>query len=134
MVMETQEVETESEAKNRPPKLWTVDVALGPYQGVYKVSASRYYDAKSRALEMFLEEFKVPGKPYEYLSTKRLLVSIEVKSETDRRTGTKAVVDSKALVGQLGNLKDLVNWSDIPVAKRNLVKQRLSAIEAELGY
>lgn len=68
---------------------WTVTVKMDSTEGVYEVEALRYYDAKVKGLTKFLDENNIPGRPYEYLSTKSGLVEIHVQCHIDRRLATE---------------------------------------------
>ncbi len=83
---------------------WTVQIKLGRHVGSYSVTASKYYEAKIEALKLFLQEFKIPGKAYEFLTTKKDLVEVSVKSSEDRRMLTRETPTTDFYLSQVDML------------------------------
>ena len=64
---------------------WEVTVKMDTKEAVYILTAPKYYDARKKGLELFLREYKIPGRPWEYFSTKKGLIEVSVRSLQDRR-------------------------------------------------
>lgn len=53
----------------------------------YTIEADSHYLARVAALDRFLEEYKIPGRPVDYITGSRKgLIEMAVKSAVDRRT------------------------------------------------
>ena len=69
---------------------WEVTVKMDTREAVYTLTAPRYYDARKTGLEMFLRENKIPGRSWEYFSTKKGLIEVSARSLQDRRKEREA--------------------------------------------
>lgn len=79
----------------------------------YKVDKDTHYSARVTALEMFLDEFKIQGRPVDYISGRlKGLISITVRSAVDNRTGERNTEpDSAFLLDQTNRLRRHVRTS-----------------------
>jgi len=99
----------------------------------YPVESETHYAARMEALGKFLEEFKIPGRPVEYLTRKKNLISIEVKSAVDRRTFTKEGPPSLFYVEQVEKLRKWIRESDFAEDKKTKATKLLLELEEVLG-
>ncbi len=69
---------------------WIVVIKFETTESRYEVPADRYYAAKIKGVAMFLEEHRLEGRPYQYVTgTRKDLLEIEVKAGIDHRSGAK---------------------------------------------
>lgn len=61
---------------------WTVTVSRGSIEKTYEVTEDRYYAAKIEGIRQFLDENKIPGKPWEYISRRRGVLGVVVEAQT----------------------------------------------------
>ena len=66
---------------------WEVVVRMGKEERVYSYTVVTRYAACRRAIEEFMEEFGLPGRPYEYWggNVKNELLEISSRSSIDKR-------------------------------------------------
>jgi hypothetical protein len=67
-------------------KGWLVTCSFQKYEKTYPVTAKSYYKARVTALYLFLQEFSIPGRPWEFVTSKKGVISYTVRS-TSRRKG-----------------------------------------------
>jgi hypothetical protein len=111
---------------------WEVTIRMDGSKGVYKVVADRYYDVKSRALAQFVQEFKIPIKPYQFLTTKKHLVDISTRTLHDRRVGVRDVSPIEFYIQGIEDLRKAILFAEsIPeVARNSSAKFLIKAREA----
>ena len=64
----------------------SVRLSVGELDKTYEIESYSHYEARVEALKQFLTEFKIPGRPVDYIMGKRRgVITISVKSELDRR-------------------------------------------------
>ena len=70
-----------------PDLTWTVVVKKGKVEGVYTIKGGTRYSVLISGIALFLKEFELPGKPYEYLPGKTRSVDVEIsaKCHQDKR-------------------------------------------------
>lgn len=66
-----------------------VTLRFNGHEKTYSIESDTHYAARVEALGRFLEEFKIPGRPIEYLTRKKGLIEIGVRAAVDRRTLNK---------------------------------------------
>lgn len=93
-------------------KNWEVTCRLDTARSVYAVSAARYYEAQIKGLRLFLEEYKIPGKPWEYLTTKKGVIEVSVALLKERKDGTRKALDVSFYYGQIDTLRRLIRTGD----------------------
>lgn len=102
------------------------------YEKTYPVESETHYSARMEALGKFLEEFKIPGRPVEYLTRKKGLISIEVKSAVDRRTFSKDGPPTLFYTEQVEKLRRWVRESSFPEKKKTQATKLLLELEGVL--
>lgn len=75
------------EKENVTPS-FIVTCSFQTYQKSYPVTAKSYYKARVTALQLFLSEFNIPGRPWEYVTTKRGVIYFTVQSMAPRKGTT----------------------------------------------
>lgn len=90
---------------------WEVVVKKDTIESVYTVTAPRYYDARKQALEMFLRENRVPGRPWEYFSGVRGGIEISVRTLQDRRK-ERVTPEREYYLEQVEYLRKLIRESE----------------------
>jgi len=91
---------------------WEVTVQMNGMGSSYLVTAPKYYEAKVKGLSRFLEEYQIPGRPYEFLTSKRELVQVKVKALEDRRRGTREAPGLTFYLDQVESLKKFIRTSE----------------------
>ena len=91
-----------------------VTLRYNGYEKTYPIEADSHYAARMEALGKFLEEFKIPGRPVEYLTKKKGLIEIQVRSSVDRRTLPKDGPSTSFYVEQVDRLRRWVREGDLP--------------------
>lgn len=83
------------------------------HEKTYTVDKETHYAARVEALSRFLEEFKIQGRPVDYIVGRfKGLIGITVKSEVDNRTGERNTEpDNAFLLDQTGRLRRHVRES-----------------------
>jgi len=84
------------------------------YEKMYPIEADTHYGARIEALGKFLDEFKIPGRPVEFLTKKKGLIEIEVRSAVDRRTLTKEGPIPQFYSEQVERLRGWIREGDFP--------------------
>lgn len=80
----------------------------------YPIEADTHYAARIEALGKFLEDFKIPGSPVEYLTRKKGLIEITVRSAVDRRTFTREGPPASFYTEQVEKMRRWVREGDFP--------------------
>lgn len=91
-----------------------VTLRYNGYEKSYPIEADSHYAARMEALGKFLEEFKIPGRPVEYLTRKKGLIEINVRSAVDRRTFTRDGPPTSFYTEQVGRLRKWVREGNFP--------------------
>lgn len=99
----------------------------------YPIESETHYAARMSALGLFLEEFKIPGRPVEYLTTKKGVIGIEVKSAVDRRTFSKEGPTTQFYAEQVSKLRRWVRESSFPEEKKVEATRLLLKLEGVLS-
>ena len=99
----------------------------------YPIESDTHYSARMEALGLFLEEFKIPGRPVEFLTTKKGLIGIEVRSAVDRRTFNKEGPTTQFYVEQVSKLRRWVRESTFPENKKVKATRLLLKLEGVLN-
>ncbi len=92
---------------------WEVTIRMGSSIGSYTVTAPKYYEAKIKGLSLFLVEFRIPGRPYEFLTSKKNLVEVGVRALEDRRRGAKEAPRLNFYLDQVDTLGKLIRLSEL---------------------
>jgi len=95
----------------------------GEHTKTYQVDTDTHYAARAEALKQFLEEFKYPGRPVDYIGGRRKgLINISVKTAIDRRTLERPNTDDgQYFLEQIERLRKYVRTSEI-LKDRNRAK------------
>ena len=64
---------------------YLVTCQMDSLEAAYEVDAEKYYDAKMAGLKLFMEECRIPGTPSQYLSSRKGLIAVLVRSLSDSR-------------------------------------------------
>jgi hypothetical protein len=82
-------------------------------QKTYEKDTNTHYEARVEAIKDFLEEFKIPGKPTDYIVGRfKGLIGVTVRSAVDRRTLPKTNEPSRTYVyEQVTRLRQYVRTS-----------------------
>jgi hypothetical protein len=74
---------------------WDVQIKQDRHTKSYKISASKSYRARAEAIDKFINEFHLPGRPYEYISGDRKgVLEVSVRCDVDSRAQNR--VDYKS--------------------------------------
>ena len=102
---------------------WRVVVKFGNRESEYTVTADGYYDAKIGGLSRFLEENKIPGRPWEFLSSKKGLFEVSARGGVDKRALPKVPVTVQYYLEQVVKLKKMIRKGGLDSdAKREAVR------------
>ena len=99
----------------------------------YPIEADTHYAARVEALNKFLEDFKIPGKPVEYLTIKKGLIEITVRSAIDRRTFTREGPPASFYTEQVEKMRKWVREGDLPEGTKVKATKLLLKLEEVLG-
>ena len=110
-----------------------VTLRYGKFEKTYPIEADSHYTARMEALTRFLEEFKIPGRPVEYLTKKKGLIEITVRSEVDRRTIPRDGPSPLFYVEQTIKFKRWVREGDLPKSKKTAAVKLLLQLEEVFG-
>lgn len=104
-----------------------VTLSLEGREKTYQVDTNTHYEARTEALGMFLEEFKIPGRPTDYIVGRfKGLIGITVHSSIDRRGEPKNNEPTEAfMLEQVGKLRRHVRTSPFLTDKRKTKATRL---------
>lgn len=91
-----------------------VTLRFDGYEKTYSIEAESHYDARMQALGKFLEEFKIPGRPVEFLTRKKGLIEITVRSAVDRRTFSREGPPPQFYTEQVDRLRRWIGKGDFP--------------------
>ena len=64
---------------------WIVTCTFQSNTKSYPVVGKSFYQARVGALALFLKDFNIPGRPWEYVTSKSGLIRLEVKSLLPRK-------------------------------------------------
>jgi len=95
------------------------------YEKSYQVVAESHYSARMAGLEKFLEEFKIPGTPLEYLSKKKGMIAIEVSKLLDRRRIPRSYPQASFYSEHIDRLRKLIREGELPEAKKRKITKLL---------
>ena len=110
-----------------------VTLRYGTVEKTYPIESDNHYSARVEALAKFLEEFKIPGRPVEYLTTKKGSIEISVKSAVDRRTIPRDGPSPLFYIEQTIRLKRWVREGDLPGSKKTKATKLLLQLEEVFG-
>jgi len=110
-----------------------VTLRYGEYDKTYPIEADSYYAAKMEALGKFLEEFKIPGKPFEYLTRKKGLIEITARSSVDRRTFSREGPQPQFYTEQVERLRKWIREGDLPETTKVKATKLLLRLGEVLG-
>ena len=99
----------------------------------YPIEADSYYAAKIEALGLFLEEFKIPGKPFEYLTRKKGLIEITARSAVDRRTFSREGPQPQFYTEQVEKLRKWIREGSLPEKTKTKATKLLLQLGEVLG-
>jgi len=102
----------------------------------YQVDANTHYEARVEAIRRFLEEFKIQGRPTDYIVGRfRGLIGVTVRSAVDRRTISKPSEPSEAfLLEQVTRLRQHVRTSTfLPEKSKSKATKLLLQLEEALS-
>lgn len=93
----------------------------------YQVDTGTHYEARVEALGKFLEEFKITGKPTDYMVGRlRGLIGVTVRSTVDRRTLARNDGPNQAFIlDQVSRLRQHVRTSSFLTDKSKTKATRL---------
>lgn len=79
----------------------------------YKVDSETHYAARIEALDKFLETYKIPGRPVDYIVGRfKGLISVTVRSAIDKRSQPRnSEPDGAFFLDQVGKLRGHVRTS-----------------------
>lgn len=131
MVIQTQvKVQEEKNVKD-----WSVTCSFDGHVNTYAVSAVTFYEARVSALHLFLKEFKIPGRPWEYVTRKKNVIDVQVSSLQPRKgTGAKKELPITFYYQQIDILRKLIRMGDFtPKQKKEAGALLLEVREAISG-
>lgn len=100
----------------------------------YSVESDTHYAARVEALGMFLEEFKIPGRPIEFLTRKKGLIEIGVRAAVDRRTlNREGPPPAQFYTEQVDRLRKWIRESNFPEEKKVKATELLLELEKVLS-
>lgn len=67
---------------------WIVTCTFQSNTKSYPVEGKSFYNARVNSLALFLAEFNIPGRPWEYVTSKSGVIRLEVKSMLPRKGTT----------------------------------------------
>jgi len=106
-----------------------VTLRYGEIEKTYPIESDNHYAARMEALSKFLVEFKIPGRPVEYLTTKKGQIEISVKSAIDKRTIPRDGPSPLFYSGQVVKLRRWVREGDLPRRKKTKATELLLQLE-----
>ena len=112
---------------------YKVSVKYGNLGAEYTVSASGYYDARVKGLTLFLEENRLPGAPWEYLSVKRGVIEVSANASVDGRKTPEQPVSVPYYLEQVTKLKGIVRKNGLDEDTKREVVGLLIKLEEVLG-
>lgn len=102
---------------------WEVTVKFGSIESVYKVTAPRYHEARIEGLTLFLRENKIPGRPWEYLSSKKGMIEVKVRSLVDKRREPRQPMSVQYYLEQIARLRKMIREDSLsPNIKKEAVR------------
>ena len=110
-----------------------VSLRFSTYEKSYSIESDTHYGARVIALGKFLEEFKIPGKPVEFLTKKKGLIEITVRSEMDGRTADRSEPSTEFYLGKVESLRKQIRESSLPEEKKVVATKHLLALSSLLG-
>jgi hypothetical protein len=69
---------------------WIVTCTFQLYTKSYPVEGKSFYQARVNALALFLKEFNIPGRPWEYVTTRKGVIDYTVRSMLPRKGVTES--------------------------------------------
>lgn len=113
---------------------YVVSLEYGGNRRELLVSAESHYDARVQALDKFLEEFKIPGTPVEYLTEKKGIIDVSVHKALDRRSIPRVYPQTTFFVDHIERLRKQIRESELtPDKKRKVTKLLLDISEVLNG-
>jgi len=110
-----------------------VTLRYGSNEKTYQIESDTHYGARVVALGMFLEEFKIPGRPVEYVTRKKGLIEITVRSAVDRRTFGRDEAQPEFYVEQVERLRQWVREGPLSEGKKVKATELLLDLVEVLG-
>lgn len=111
-----------------------VTLRYNGYEKTYSIESESHYSARMEALGKFLEEFGIPGRPVEYLTRRKGLIDITVRSAVDRRTFTKeGLPPVEFYTSQVDRLRKLIRESEFPETTKVRVTKLLLRVSEVLS-
>lgn len=105
---------------------YTVTCKLGNTESIYDVDAPGHYRAKIKALARFLVDHKIPGRPWEYLTShRRGMIGVSVQSKDDSRRKPRPGFELDYFLEQADKLKEQVRDSTLTDDQRKTVVKLL---------
>ncbi len=103
---------------------WVVTCKMGNLETTYDpIEAGRYYDARIKGLSRFLIDNRIPGRPWEYLSKKRGIIEVIVRTKEDSRKEPRRTYELDYFLEQSDKLKEQIRDSPLDTSvKRESVK------------
>ena len=103
---------------------WVVTCKMNGLEATYDpIVADRYYDARVKGINQFLIENRIPGRPWEYISKKRGVIEVTVRTKEDSRKDPRRTYELDYFLEQAGKLKDQIRDSTLSTTvKRESVK------------
>lgn len=97
-----------------------VTCTLEDMEASFDLDRERYYDARIEGLRLFMEKFKIPGTPTQYLSSKKGLIKVIVRSLDDRRKPIPTeILTLDFFIERLDVLRELFRTSEVDESIRN---------------
>ena len=120
------------ETQNVELRNWQINCHVGKFDGTYPISAKTYYEARKRAVALFLKEFKLPGRPWEYLTTKKGAIDIQAVSLQPRKDVPVKILDVTFYQQQVDALRKLIRTGDFSQEKKKEIGTMLLTIRERL--
>lgn len=113
---------------------WMVSCKFEGYTNTYAISTATYYGARVRALKLFLKEFKIPGRPWEYVTRKKNVIDVQVASLQPRKgTGAKKELPVTFYYQQIDILRKLIRTGDFTSTQKKVAGALLLQVRETLG-
>lgn len=113
---------------------WEVTIKYDTKEKTYPISADRDYGARIAAVEMFLEEYMLPGAAVEYVSgRKKGTFEIMVRAAVDGRRISRYGPSTEFFSEQIGKMRKWVREGGFTEEKKVKATRLLLELEEVLG-
>ena len=110
-----------------------VTIKYGDFVKTYAIDSDGTYSAKMKALDFFLKEFGIPGRPVHYLTRKKHLMDISVRLEFDKRKFRTVIPSSDYNIYLIEQLqKSVGRRTDLPDKNKNEATKLLLRLQEVL--